>query len=107
MSAIHCPRCGARAATKRAVTEAVFPWRCGSCRSQFEVRIVFFPREEAIDGGKFRAHVEARLSSQGLTRTELAKLVGVTPAYISTLLSGRRRVSKSLADRVLRALTMR
>lgn len=88
----------------RDIQESVFEWRCDSCARSFEVRIVFLPRAEPIEAAEFRGEVDRLLSEQGLTKTELARLVGVTPAYISTLLSGRRAVGASVAGRVLHAL---
>lgn len=41
---------------------------------------------------------------QGLTQAELGRMIGVSGAYISTILSGKRHVSHHLAERVRRAL---
>lgn len=65
---------------------------------------MFLPRVEPIDPVAFGEEVRRLLREQSLTKTDLARLVGVTPAYISTLLSGRRPVSGAAAARVLHVL---
>lgn len=101
---IVCPGCGAVEPTEQDLGQRVFEWACGACHRSFEVRVVFLPRPREIDGVAFRAQVSRLLEEQGLSKTDLAKLVGVTPAYISTILSGRRAVSAEVAQRVLCAL---
>lgn len=101
---IRCPNCGAGAAPDRGIEESAFPWVCPSCGQGFEVRIVFLSRAEPVDPERFRVEVLQLLEEQGLTKSDLARLVGVTPAYISTLLSGRRKISGDVAARVLRTL---
>lgn len=104
MSRIRCPSCGSSTPNQRGLAESRFRWTCSTCGSGYEVRIVFLPRRKEVDPRLFRAKVEVILRAQGLTRSDLARLVGVTPAYISTILSGRRRISSEFAHRVLRAL---
>ncbi len=106
MSPIRCPSCGSSTRDERGLEESRFRWTCSTCASRYEVRIVFLPRRKEVDSRLFRAEVEAVLREQGLTRSDLARLVGVTPAYISTIMSGRRRISSEFAHRVLRALDM-
>ena len=103
---IVCPGCGATGDTEHELEESTFRWSCGACGKGFEVRIVFFPRAEPVDPDQFRTEVNRLLTQQGLTKTELARLVGVTPAYISTLLSGRRAVGAEVGTRVLRVLRL-
>jgi predicted transcriptional regulator len=86
------------------VEESVTDWVCEGCGRRFEIRVVFFERAEPVDQVAFRDEVNRLLGEQGLTRTELARLVGVTPAYISVLLNGRRELSAAGAARVLRVL---
>lgn len=71
------------------------------------MRTVFLPRERDVDEKRFRREVLELLHAQRLTRSDLARLVGVTPAYISTILGGRRRVSSEIAARVIHALRVR
>lgn len=101
---IVCPRCAAVADRALVVQECVTEWTCPSCTRRFEVRIVFLERPHPVDLVAFRNLVNAALEEQGLTRSDLARLVGVTPAYISTLLSGRRGVSPTRAASILRIL---
>jgi transposase-like protein len=101
---IVCPECGAGQPVDRDIQESVFEWRCTSCGEGFEVRVVFLSRAKPIHAAEFRAEVSRLLADQGLTKTELAKLVGVTPAYISTVLSGRRIPGSSVARRMLHVL---
>ncbi len=44
------------------------------------------------------------MARQSLTQATVGRLIGVTGAYISTILSGRRTVSVELARRIERAL---
>lgn len=66
--------------------------------------MVFLPRHHEMDRHEFRLEVEELLARHGLSRSDLARLVGVSPAYISTILSGRRAISVDLATKVLHVL---
>ena len=101
---IRCPECGSFAKTDHHVQETLFEWGCDECGRKFEVRIVFFRRPQLVDAAAFRGEVDKRLQEQGLSKAELARLVGVSGAYISTLLSGRRKISEGVAERVLHIL---
>lgn len=106
MTTIRCPSCNASRTHKRALEESSFPWICGTCHQAFEVRVVFLPRQREIDRHDFCIQVEELLTRQRLSRSDLARLVGVSPAYISTILSGRRAISVELATRILCALQL-
>lgn len=101
---IACPACGWITDGPLAIQESSFEWNCGACGRAFEVRIVFLPSRRVMDASAFVARVEQRLKDEGLSQTDLARLLGVTPAYVSTVLSGRRKISGALADRILAAL---
>lgn len=101
---IVCPGCGTGADVEQDIKGSVFEWSCKACGKGFEVRIVFFERAKPVDQAAFRDKVQRLLAEQGLNKTELASLVGVSPAYISVLLSGRREVTAGAASRVLHAL---
>lgn len=104
MSQIHCPSCGRSARVSHAIEEAVLQWGCQRCGRDFEVRIVFFERPRVVDKKAFAEEVRASMARQGLNQAEVARLMGVTGAYVSTLLSGKREISPEVADRVRRAL---
>lgn len=70
----------------------------------FEVRVVFFDRPRQVNSSRFIKDVRGAMKRQGLTQADLAELMGVTGAYISTLLSGKREISADTAARVNRAL---
>lgn len=72
------------------ISEGSSPWDCPSCKKVFEVRVVFFDRPRQVDRRKFAEEVRATMKRQGLKQADLAKLMGVTGAYISMLLSGNR-----------------
>lgn len=107
MSEIRCPSCGKHARSRQMIEEAVLEWDCPACQKTFEVRIVFFERARVVDKEAFAEEVRVQMQRQGLNQAELAKLMGVTGAYVSTILSGKREVSGDLADRVLHALGSR
>ena len=88
---------------ERTIHDSDFLWSCNRCGKTFEVRTVFLARSSSVDTKKFTAKVRGEMKRQGLTQAEVGRLVGVTGAYISTILSGRRTVSVELARRVERA----
>lgn len=104
MSEIRCPSCGDFARTQYAISDSQLEWSCSSCEKTFELRIVFFERPRRVDQARFRKQLRATMASQELTQAELGRMIGVSGAYISTILSGKRRVSPQLAERVSRAL---
>lgn len=104
MTRVHCPGCGASSQTDQELREQTLQWACDRCRTTFQIRIVFFPRPSSLDVSEFVSTVERALEEEGLSRTELARLLDVTPAYVSTLLSGRRQITNAVAQRVLHAL---
>lgn len=52
----------------------------------------------------FRANVEAHLDGKGWTQSHLAEEMGVTPSYISQILSGHRGVAFEALEKVAKAL---
>lgn len=104
MSEIRCPSCGKTGRIRQSLEEVVLEWPCPWCKRTFEVRIVFFERPRVVDKDAFADEVRAEMERQGLNQAELARLLGVTGAYISTLLSGKREISPEVADRVTNAL---
>lgn len=101
---IVCPDCGRFTDGQLAIRESSFEWDCRGCGRSFEVRIVFLSSRKNVDTVAFIAQVKGILKEQGLSRTDLARLLGVTPAYMSTILSGRRKISGTVAERILSAL---
>ncbi len=104
MTMIRCPACDEAREIDRAIEDDDFAWTCVGCFQSFEVRTVFLRRHELVDKNAFVAQVRREIEDQGLTQAELGRLIGVSGAYISTILSGRRAVSQELAERVNRAL---
>lgn len=104
MTQIRCPVCDATGNVDRPIEDDDFVWSCAACFKTFEVRTVFLRRVEPVDKQRFSTEVRAELERQRLTQAELGRLIGVSGAYISTILSGRREVSRELAERVNRAL---
>lgn len=107
MSEIRCPSCEKTGRIRRPLEEAVLEWQCSPCGKTFEVRIVFFERPRVVHKEAFTEEVRAEMQRQGLNQAELARLMGVTGAYVSTLLSGKREISPDVAARVRRALLNR
>lgn len=106
MTMIRCPACAHRGDVARSIEDTDFDWSCPGCCKTFEVRTVFLRRHELVDKNAFVAQVRREIEDQGLTQAELGRLVGVSGAYISTILSGRRQITKDLADRVTAALRL-
>lgn len=104
MTAIRCPRCGETGEVDRPIEDGDFPWRCPACAASFEARTVFLRRSQLVDKDRFIARVTKEMQDQGVNQAELGRLIGVSGAYVSTILSGRREVSRELAERVNRAL---
>ncbi len=104
MTQTACPSCGHRTPTRAQIQESRLDWACRSCKRTFEIRIVFFERPRPVDNDRFRRQVLNTMRRQGLTQAELGRMIGVSAAYISTILSGKRRVSPQLAERIRRAL---
>ncbi len=88
----------------RAIEDGDFTWSCTRCCRGFEVRTVFLSRSSSVDAKAFAHKVRAEMARQSLTQATVGRLIGVTGAYISTILSGRRTVSVELARRIERAL---
>lgn len=106
MTSIRCPRCDETGKVSRSIEDGDFAWRCPACAASFEVRTVFLRRSQPVDKDRFIAQVTKEMKDQGVNQAELGRLVGVSGAYISTILSGRRAVSEDLAERVARALRL-
>lgn len=54
----------------------------------------------------FGAALEAELRARAETQTAVAGRVGVSPAYLSSVMTGRRTASAEFADRVTEALRL-
>ncbi len=101
---IVCPTCDWISSSDVSIQESSFEWTCPSCGRSFEIRIVFFSSRAPVNRERFRQEVMTRMEEQGLNKSQLARLLDVSPAYISTILSGRRNVSADLAARVMHVL---
>ncbi len=104
MTAIRCPACGRATKSDGEVNRSTFEWTCGHCRQHYEVRVVFLRRPTPIDGDAFRARLQRTMDDEALSQGDVAELAGVSAAYISTVIRGKRRVSPRVAARVDDAL---
>ncbi len=62
--------------------------------------------EEAADPRGIGRRIRARRRTLGLDQKALASRVGISPAYLSLIENGRRRVPKALGERIAAALDM-
>lgn len=104
MTEITCRICGHTETQLQQIQDGDFEWTCPGCHATFHIRIVFLEHEAEVDQPRFRQEVERLLNEQALNRSDLARLLGVTPAYVSIILNGRRPIRTDLAKRILHVL---
>ena len=54
----------------------------------------------------FVSNLQAAMQSSGLSQSELARRLDVTPSYVSQLLSGHRRPGLDTLEKIARVLEM-
>ena len=102
---IKCPECGSTAdAGVNTITEGAFPWRCKGCNNEWELHAVFFKVRDNYDPKRFRKTLAQAMKARGINQQQLARMAGVTAAYISLILAGKRVPPLPTAQRILEAL---
>jgi antitoxin component HigA of HigAB toxin-antitoxin module len=101
---IRCPQCRK---TTEAGTEVLkhgsFEWKCPSCGRTWRVATALTEVEQSHVGPEVLARVRDAIKESGFTQAEIGHFLGFSPPYISTLLSGKRRLTPDMARRLLEA----
>lgn len=105
LTSIKCPHCGHVAdAGTDTIIQGGFPWLCDGCDNEWEVRTAFFKKRREFDTDQFRGVLADAMEAQNITQTTIAELVGVTGAYISHIVHGKRIPTLPMARRILEVL---
>jgi predicted XRE-type DNA-binding protein len=102
---IKCPGCENENDHDLALLEqGAFVWTCPSCGRPWRVATALTSiRPPDFVDAKTRRRIKAAIKERGFTQAEIGHFLGFSGPYISTLLSGKRKLSHQMARRLLEA----